>query len=142
MNCRTFSRTPRTRGGKSHHHLRHLHFWQNDWGLSRATAVTRESGTDTKSVSSLVGALSPSHPQRITSGLRCQNKGQQRKSALERKRLLSGIKPASFQSQVWCSTTKFGLCLWWWLFPHVRGAWENVRQFIPRLHFNFFKFIF
>ena len=23
--------------------------------------------------------------------------------------------------------------LWWWLFPRVRGFWENVRQFIPRL---------
>ena len=29
--------------------------------------------------------------------------------------------------------------LWlWWLFPRVRGFWENVRQFIPRLRFFFF----
>ena len=26
---------------------------------------------------------------------------------------------------------------WWWLFPRLRGFWENV-QFIPRLHFFFF----
>ena len=28
---------------------------------------------------------------------------------------------------------------WWWLFPHVRGFWENVWQFIPHLHFFFLK---
>ena len=26
----------------------------------------------------------------------------------------------------------------WWVFPHVRGFGENVRQFIPCLHFFFF----
>ena len=26
----------------------------------------------------------------------------------------------------------------WRLFPRVRGFWENVRQFIPRLRFFFF----
>ena len=24
---------------------------------------------------------------------------------------------------------------WWWIFPRVGGFWENVRQFISRLHF-------
>ena len=28
---------------------------------------------------------------------------------------------------------------WWWLFPRVRGFWENVRQFVPRQRFFFFK---
>ena len=28
-----------------------------------------------------------------------------------------------------------------WLFPRVRGFWENVRQFIPRLRFFFFFWI-
>ena len=28
---------------------------------------------------------------------------------------------------------------WWWLFSRVRGFWENVRQFIPRLRFFIFK---
>ena len=28
----------------------------------------------------------------------------------------------------------------WWLFPRVRGFWENVRQFIPRLCFLLFFF--
>ena len=28
---------------------------------------------------------------------------------------------------------------WWWLFPRVRGFWENVRQFIPGLRFFFFS---
>ena len=36
----------------------------------------------------------------------------------------------------------FSHCLmkqWWWVFfPHLRGFWENVQPFIPRLHFFFF----
>ena len=28
---------------------------------------------------------------------------------------------------------------WWWLFPCVRGFWENDRQFIPCLRFFLFK---
>ena len=27
---------------------------------------------------------------------------------------------------------------WWWLFPRLRGFWEKVRPFIPRLRFFFF----
>ena len=30
--------------------------------------------------------------------------------------------------------------VWWWLFPRLRGFWENVRPFIPRLRFFFFFF--
>ena len=32
-----------------------------------------------------------------------------------------------------------GGCLW--LFPRVRGFWENVRQFIPRLRFFLLFFL-
>ena len=56
----------------------HLHFWQNDWGLLRATAVTRG-----------------------WNGYR--NKSQHRKSTLEKKilpPLLHGFEPATFQSRV------------------------------------------
>ena len=28
---------------------------------------------------------------------------------------------------------------WWWLFPHLQEFLENVRSFIPCLHFFFFK---
>ena len=32
---------------------------------------------------------------------------------------------------------------WWWLFPRLRGFWENVRPFISRLCFVFvFVFVF
>ena len=32
---------------------------------------------------------------------------------------------------------------WWWLFPRLRGFWENVRPFISRLLFVFvFVFVF
>ena len=30
--------------------------------------------------------------------------------------------------------------LWWWLFSRLRGFWENVRPFIPRLRFFFSPF--
>ena len=56
----------------------HLHFWQNDWDLLRATAITRE-----------------------LNGYR--NKSQHRKSTLEKKilpPLLQIFEPATFQSQV------------------------------------------
>ena len=59
----------------------HLHFWQNDRDLLRATAETRE-----------------------WSGHR--NKSQHRKLTLEKKilwPLLQGFEPAAFQSQVLCS---------------------------------------
>ena len=59
----------------------HLHFWQNDRDLLRATAVTRG-----------------------WNGYR--NKSQHRKSTLEKKilpPLLQGFEPATFQSQVRCS---------------------------------------
>ena len=29
----------------------------------------------------------------------------------------------------------------WWLFPRMRGFWENVKQFIPHLRFFFFFFL-
>ena len=29
--------------------------------------------------------------------------------------------------------------IWWWLSPRVQESWENVRQFIPRQRFFFFK---
>ena len=56
----------------------HLHFWQNDWDLLRATAVTRG-----------------------WNGY--QNKSQHRKLTLEKKilaPLLQGFEPVTFQSQV------------------------------------------
>ena len=56
----------------------HLHFWQNDRGLLRATAVTR--GWN-----------------------RYRNKSQHRKSTMEKKilpMLLQGFEPATFQSRV------------------------------------------
>ena len=56
----------------------HLHFWQNDWGLLRATAVTQ--GWN-----------------------RYRNKSQHRKLTLEKKILLplqQGFKPATFRSRV------------------------------------------
>ena len=59
----------------------HLHFWQNDLGLLRATAVTRG-----------------------WNGYR--NKSQHRKSTLEKKILppfQQGFEPATFQSRVRCS---------------------------------------
>ena len=59
----------------------HLHFWQNDRDLLRATAVTR--GWN-----------------------RYQNKSQHRKLTLEKKilpPLLQGFEPVTFQSRVWCS---------------------------------------
>ena len=59
----------------------HLHFWQNDRGLLRATAVTRG-----------------------WNGYR--NKSQHKKSTLEKKILplfLQGFEPATFRSQVWRS---------------------------------------
>ena len=59
----------------------HLHFWQNDWDLLRATSVTWG-----------------------WNGY--QNKSQHRKSTMEKKilpLLLQGFKPATFQSQVQCS---------------------------------------
>ena len=59
----------------------HLHFWQNDRGLWRATAVTRG-----------------------WNGY--QNKSQQRKLTLEKKilpPLQQGFDPATFQSRVWRS---------------------------------------
>ena len=59
----------------------HLHFWQNDRDLLRATAVTRG-----------------------WNGY--QNKSQHRKSTLEKKilpPLLQGFEPATFQSRVRCS---------------------------------------
>ena len=59
----------------------HLHFWQNDRDLLRATAVTRR-----------------------WNGYR--NKSQHRKSTLEKKilpPLLQGFKPTTFQSRVWLS---------------------------------------
>ena len=36
------------------------------------------------------------------------------------------------------------LYVWWgwWLFPRVRGFWENVRLFIPRLRFFFLLLFF
>ena len=52
----------------------HLHFWQNDWDLLRATAVTRGGGTDTET-------------------------SQHGKSTLEKKilpLLLQGFEPATF----------------------------------------------
>ena len=59
----------------------HLHFWQHDWDLLRATAVTQ--GWN-----------------------RYRNKSQHRKLTLERKilpPLLQGFEPATFQSRVRCS---------------------------------------
>ena len=59
----------------------HLHFWQNDLGLLRATAVTRG-----------------------WNGYR--NKSQHRKSTLEKKILppfQQGFEPATFQSRIRCS---------------------------------------
>ena len=73
----------------------HLHFWQNDLGLLRATAVTRG-----------------------WNGYR--NKSQHRKSTLEKKILppfQQGFEPATFQSRVRCSNhwaipaPKFGIGL-------------------------------
>ena len=58
-----------------------LHFWQNDWDLSCATAVTRG-----------------------WNGYR--NKNQHRKLTMEKKilpPLLQGFEPTTFQSWVWCS---------------------------------------
>ena len=62
----------------------HLHFWQNDWDLSRATAVTR--GWN-----------------------RYSNKSQHSKLMLENKilqLLLQGFEPMTFQSQVWRSNLR------------------------------------
>ena len=59
----------------------HLHFWQNDWDLLGATAVTRR-----------------------WNGYR--NKSQHRKLTLEKKilpPLQQGFEPTTFQSRVWCS---------------------------------------
>ena len=59
----------------------HLHFWQNDWDLFRATVATR--GWN-----------------------RYWNKSQHRKSTQEKKILLplhQGFEPATFQSRVWRS---------------------------------------
>ena len=63
----------------------HLHLWQNDRDLLHSTAVTRE-----------------------WNGYR--NKTQRRKLTMEKKSLLQplpGLEPATFRSQVWCSTTEF-----------------------------------
>ena len=60
----------------------HLHFWQNDWGLLRATAVTRG-----------------------WKGYR--NKSQHRKLTLEKiilRQLMPGLEPATFRSRVRRST--------------------------------------
>ena len=60
----------------------HLHFWQNDWDLLHATAVTWEWN-------------------------RYRNKSHHRKSTLEKKilpLLLQGFEPATFQSWVWRSS--------------------------------------
>ena len=64
----------------------HLHFWQNDWDLLRATAVTREWN-------------------------RYRNESQHRKLTLEKKillQLLWGPKPGTFRSQVRCSVVIIG----------------------------------
>ena len=31
-------------------------------------------------------------------------------------------------------------CWCWWLLPRLRGLWENVRPYVPRLRFFFFFF--
>ena len=59
----------------------HLHFWQNDWDLLRATAVTQG-----------------------WNGYR--NKSQHRRLTMEKKiisPLLPGLEPGTFQSRVWLS---------------------------------------
>ena len=84
----------------------HLHFWQNDWDLLQATAVT-------------CGCNG------------YQNKNQHRKLTLEKKilpPLLLGLKPMTFWPQVWHSSTELSLlpelqCLW----PHTHLV-EEVTQ--------------
>ena len=56
----------------------HLHFWQNDWGLLRATVVTR-------------------------GWTRHRNRSQHTKLTLEKKILLPGFELATFHSPVWRS---------------------------------------
>ena len=96
----------------------HLHFWQNDRDLLRATVVTQGGGMDTKSAQKV-------DPQEenylhfwqndrdflrataVTRGWKgYRNKSLHRKSTLEKKILppfQQGFEPATFQSRVRCS---------------------------------------
>ena len=91
---------------------RHLNFWQNDCGLLRATAVIR----GRRGGGRLRGGtdIEPQSAQKANSG---EEHFLDAPSA-DHTRNLSLTSPAL-----------------WWLFPRVRGFWENVRQFIPRLRF-------
>ena len=78
----------------------HLHFWQNDLGLLRATAVTRG-----------------------WNGYR--NKSQHRKSTLEKKILppfQQGFEPATFQSRVRCSNH--------WAIPAPFSLWPVLFSYL------------
>jgi len=83
----------------------HLHFWQNDWDLLRATAVTR--GWN-----------------------RYRNKSQHRKLTLEKQTLLpplQGFEPATFQSWVQCSNH------WAILLPNI-DLYSCVLSYFPFFH--------
>ena len=90
----------------------HLHFWQNDRDLWRATAVTRR-----------------------WNGYR--NKSQHKKSTLEKKilpPLLRGFEPATFQSRVRRSNH--------WAIPapmywRVRGMTGRKKKFKKKLHYYY-----
>ena len=86
----------------------HLHFWQNDWGLLRATSVTRGWNE-------------------------YRNKSQHRKLTLEKKTLpplLQGFVPATFRSRVRSLTTELSR------FPWLETLWYSFWFCVLIMHLS------